>query len=79
MGQSLSSCAPCCSGYEAEAVESYQKAVPNENENSPKWKERIKTDNDKIVLAVEPKSTDEEVANERVKILMDLSIENWKE
>ena len=77
MGQALSSYAPCCSGnaqeYE-ESVESCQKAVPNNN--NLQWKEKIKTNKDSIVLFVDPK---EEIAADRKKILVNLSIENWKE
>ena len=68
MGQVLSSCAPCCSdahGYED--VQSYQKAVPNDK--NPQWKEKIETNENKIILAVDPKSTEEEVAAARLKIL----------
>ena len=79
MGQALSSCAPCCSGYAQENEESYQMAVLNDNGNNPQWKEKIKTNKDSIVLAVDPRSTEEEIAAERKKILMNLSIENWKE
>ena len=79
MGQALSSCAPCCSSAEAyEDVESYQMAtIPNDT--NPQWKEKIKTNCDKIVLAVDPKSTEEEIAADRMKILMDLGTETWKE
>ena len=38
--------------------ESYQKSV--QNDKNPQWKEKIKTVDDKIVLAVDPKSTEEE-------------------
>ena len=47
MGQALSSCAPCCSSTE---VESYEMAtIPNDT--NPQWKEKIKTNCDKIVLS----------------------------
>ena len=76
MGQALSSCAPCCSS--TEDVESYQMAtIPNDM--NPQWKEKIKTNCDKIVLAVDPKSTEEEIAADRMKILMNLGTETWKE
>ena len=42
------------------------------NNWNPQWK-------DSIVLAVDPRSTEEEIAADRKKILMNLSIENWKE
>ena len=57
--------------------ESYQKSV--QNDKNPQWKEKIKTIDDKIVLAVDPKSTEEERAAERMQILMNLSTETWKE
>ena len=50
--------------------------IPNDN---PQWKEKIKTNCDKIVLAVDPKSTEEEIAADRMKILMNLGDETWKE
>ena len=78
MGQVLSSCAPWCSdAHGHEDVQSYQKAVPNDK--NPQWKEKIKTNQDKIVLAVDPKSTEEERAADRMQILMNLSTETWKE
>ena len=78
MGQALSSCAPCCSEVQAyEDVESYQKVIPNDK--NPQWKEKIKTNDDKIVLVVDPKSTEEEVAAGRMKILMNLGTEAWTE
>ena len=55
MGQALSSCTRCCSGYENEDVEFYQKAILNEKK--PQWKEKIKTKNNKIALDMNPKST----------------------
>ena len=51
MGQVLSSCTWCCSGYENEDF--YQKATSNEK--NPQWKENIK--NNKIALDMNPKST----------------------
>ena len=79
MGQAVSSCAPCCSANEdvESSWESYQKSVPNDK--NPQWKEKIKTNDDKIVLAVDPKSTEEERAAERMQILINLSTETWKE
>ena len=79
MGQALSSCAPCCSGYAQENEESYQMAVLNDNGTNPQWKEKIRTNKDNIVLAVDPKSTEEEIAAERMKILMNISTETWRE
>ena len=54
MGQALSSCAPCCSS--TEDVEPFQM--------NPQWKEKIKTNSNEIVLAVDPNSTEEEIAAE---------------
>ena len=51
MGQVLSSCTWCGSGYEKEDF--YQKATSNEK--NPQWKENIK--NNKIALDMNPKST----------------------
>ena len=65
MGQALSSCAPCCSSTATEDVESYQMADTN-----PQWKEKVETNCDKIVLAVDPKSNEEEIAADRMKIDM---------
>ncbi len=83
MGQALSSCDPCCSETQAyEDVEikcecRYQKIIPNDK--NPQWKEKIKTNNDKIVLVVDPKSTEKEIAADRMKILMNLGTETWEE
>ena len=79
MGQAVSSCAPCCSANEdvESSWETYQKSVPNDK--NPQWKEKVKTIDDKVVLAVDPKSTEEERAAERMQILMNLSTETWKE
>ena len=70
MGQALSSCAPCCSKAQAyEDAESYQKVLPNEK--NPQWKEKIKTNDDKIDLVVDPpQSAEEEIAADGMKILM---------
>ena len=57
--------------------ESYQKSV--QNDKNPQWKEKIRTNDDKIVLAVDTKSTEEERATNRMQILMNLSTETWKE
>ena len=53
MGQALSSCTRCYSGYENEDVDCRQKATSNEK--NPQWKENIK--NNKIALDMNPKST----------------------
>jgi hypothetical protein len=60
-----------------EDVESYQKVIPNDK--NPQWKEKINTNDAKIVLAVDPKSTEEEIAADRMKILMNLGTEAWTE
>ena len=53
MGQVLSSCTRCYSGYENEDMDFCQKATSNEK--NPQWKEKIKTKN-KIALDMNPKS-----------------------
>ena len=42
MGQALSSCTRCYSGYENEDVDCRQKATSNEK--NPQWKEKIALD-----------------------------------
>lgn len=81
MGQVLSSCAPCCSGAQAyEDVDSYQKVSDiGTNDNNRQWKEKIKTNTDKVILAVDPRSSEEEITADRMKILMNLGTETWKE
>ena len=81
MGQVLSSCAPCCSGAQAyEDVDSYQKVSDiGTNDNDRQWKEKIKTNTDKVILVVDPRSSEEEIAADRMKILMNLGTETWKE
>ena len=74
MGQVLSSCAPCCSGSAKECedqkgLESYQKA---KNPCLDCGFEKIETNDEKIVLAVDPKFTEQEIAAERTKVLMNL-------
>ena len=70
MGQAVSSCAPCCTANEdvESSWESYRKSVLNDK--NPQWKEKVKTIDDKVVLAVDPKSTKKERAAERIQILM---------
>ena len=84
MGQALSSCAPCCSGSAKEcedqkAMESYDKAVREFYQKSKNPHqcldcgfEKIETNDEKIVLAVDPKFTEQEIAAERTKVLMNL-------
>ena len=81
MGQALTSCAPCCSSAQAyEDEDSYQKVSDiGTNDNNRQWMEKIKTSTDKVVLAVDPKSSEEEIAADRMKILMNLGTETWKE
>ena len=81
MGQVLSSCAPCCSGAQAyEDEDSYQKVSDiGTNDNNRQWKEKIITNNDKVILAVDPTSSEEEIAADRMEILMNLGTETWKE
>ena len=81
MGQVLSSCAPCCSGaQEYEDVDSYQKVSDiGTNYNNRQWMEKIKTNTDKVILAVDPNSSKEEIAADRMKILMNLGTETLKE
>lgn len=79
MGQALSSCAPCCSKSAQEIEEPYQMADLNDNGTNPQWKEKIRTNEDKIVFAVDPKSSEEEIAAKRLEILMNIGTENWRE
>ena len=80
MGQVLSSCAPCCSGAQAyEDMDSYQKVSDiGTNDNNRQWMEKIKTNTDKVILAVDPNSSKEEIAADRMKILMNLGTETLK-
>ena len=57
-------------------MESYQKVIPNDK--NPQWKEKLKTNDNKIVLVVNPMSTEEEIAADRMKILMNLGAETWR-
>ena len=90
MGQSLTSCAACCSGnaqgckdetyqkaresYQKAVGESYQKEVPkiHNHQCMDCGFEKITTNDDKIVLAVDPNFPEEEIAADRKKILMNL-------
>ena len=69
MGQDLSSCAPCCSKSAQEIEAPYQMADLNDNGTNPQWKEKIRTHQDKIVFAVDPKSSEEEIAAKRMESL----------
>ena len=44
----------------------------NDNGTNPQWKEKIRTNEDKIVFAVDPKSSEEEIAAKRHEILMNI-------
>ena len=80
MGQALSSCAPCCSKSAQEIEEPYQMADLNDNGTNPQWKEILMNIGDyKIVFAVDPKSSEEEIAAKRMEILMNIGTENWRE
>ena len=81
MGQVSSSCAPCCSGAQAyEDMDSYQKVSDiGTNDNNRQWMEKIKTNTDKVILAVDPNSSKEEIAADRMKILMNFGTETLKE
>ena len=73
MGQALSSCVPCL-GNDHDAAPSVNEAemeyVAKENERQ--WVEKIRTNEDKIVLAVDPKFADEKIDQNRTEILENL-------
>ena len=81
MGQVLTSCTSCCSDAQAyEDMDSYQKVSDiGTNDNNRPWMEKIKTNTDKVILAVDPKSSEEEIAAGRMNILMNLGTETLKE
>ena len=60
--------------YQKAVCESYQKAVPkiHNHQSMDCGFEKITTNDDKIVLAVDPKFPEEEIAADRKKILMNL-------
>ena len=64
MGQVLA----CCTVNEREANDD-TKYCPSSQEIEQPWKERIETNEGKVVLAVDPNFTEEEIAHERMKIL----------
>ena len=82
MGQVLTSCTSCCSDAQVyEDMDSYQKVSdigPNDNTNR-QWMEKIKTNTDKVILAVDPNSSEEEISAGRMNILMNLGTETLKE
>merc|ERR1712109_336822 len=73
MGQALSSCVPCL-GNDHDAAPSVNEAemeyVAKENERQ--WVEKIRTNEDKIVLAVDPKFAEEKIDQNRTEILENL-------
>ena len=64
MGQVLA----CCTVNEREANDDTI-YCPSSQEIEQPWKERIKTNESKVVLAMDPNFTEEEIAQERMKIL----------
>ena len=64
MGQVLA----CCTVNEREANDDTIYG-PSSQEIEQPWKERIETNEGKVVLAVDPNFTEEEIAQERMKIL----------
>ena len=81
MGQVLTSCTSCCSDAQAyEDVDSYQQVSDvGPNDKNRQWMEKIKTNTDKVILAVDPSSSEEEIAAGRMNILMNLGTESLKE
>ena len=86
MGQALTSCCSSAQAYEHEDSNqgSYQKvSVIGSDDKFPEWtltkdplwKEKIKTNSNTVVLAVDPKSSEEEIAAGRMKILTSLGTE----
>ena len=64
MGQVLA----CCIVDEREANDGTI-YCPSSQEIEQPWKERIETNESKVVLAMDPNFTEEEIAHERMKIL----------
>ena len=64
MGQVLA----CCTVNEREANDD-AKYCPSSQEIEQPWKERIETNDAKVVLALDPNFTQEEIAQERMKII----------
>ena len=63
MGQVLA----CCTMTKREANDAMY--YPPTQEMEQPWKERIQTNEGKVVLAVDPNFTEEEIAQERMKII----------
>lgn len=64
MGQVLG----CCTVTEREANDDTMYCPPPPEMDQP-WKEKIETNVGKVILAVDPNFTEEEIAKERMKIL----------
>ena len=86
MGQALTSCCSSTQAYENEDSNqgSYQKVsvIGSDDQfpeltltKDPLWKEKINTNSQTIVLDVNPKSSEEEIAAGRMKILTNLATE----
>ena len=56
----------CCTVAEANDDTMYR---PPPQEIEQPWKERVETNEGKVVLAVDPNFTEEEIAQERMKIM----------
>ena len=67
MGQVLA----CCTVNEREANDDTIYRPPSQEIEQP-WKEKIKTNESKVVLAMDPNFTEEEIAQERMKILTNI-------
>ena len=73
MGQALSSFVSCCCTEPARDtpyVDKYHAMGSNEDEGS--WKEKVKTNEKKVIFAVDPKFSEEEIAKERSNILTNI-------
>ena len=64
MGQVIA----CCTVAEREVNDDTIYCPPPQEIEQP-WKEKIKTNEGKVVLAVDPKFTEEDIAQERMKII----------
>ena len=64
MGQVLA----CCTVAEREANDDTMYRPPPQEIEQP-WKEKVETIEGKVVLAVDPNFTEEEIAQERMKIM----------
>ena len=89
MGQAFSSCVPCVGyAHDDDAAPSVNEArMENEYLKEPQrepgqtelsvigWTEKIRTNEDKIQLAVDPKFTKEKISQDRAEILENLRIQ----